>query len=468
MNAALSDYAKQNLDDFLHQIEPNLAAYQNAEFSYLAFKNGDSYELAQGRLVLGSSIVQRSLQLFRSKNIMAGTWMLSDMGYTPKSVVDCLLTGILKTPHGDLHFPPGHGNQYSVHFNPLHQDGVLKQNRLIHCNLSGNTRPRFDSRIIDWDLKAAAVPFESMLDLCNEFSIGAIIGDITNVDIVAFNVAAIGSASKIDGGKAKLALRLANNLNRDKASIGVRTIVNFNKTIDRKIISGSDLAWTTVDNAQEGTCEFDLQSGAVLHCIARYEEIAQHHAWLMDQKIAPNPFRAVHQAFDRELEVLNELIEKTKMKRADARDLELAVGWLLWMLGFSVTHIGYPKINSDAPDLIAATPQGNFLVIECTTGILKEDNKLAHLVERAEKVRHNLQVSGNGHMRVLPIIITTKTRDEVKADLEQATKLGVLVATKEDFPEAINLTLTFPDANNLYLRAETRLRQIQAPSTLAI
>ena len=159
--------------------------------------------------------------------------------------------------------------------------------------------------------------------------------------------------------------------------------------------------------------------------------MAQQHFWITDPKTAQNPLRSVHDAFDTNLNVLRELIEKSQKKGVDARELEMAVSWLLWLLGFSATHIGGTGKTSDAPDLIAATPLGNLVVIECTTGILKEDSKLPHLVQRTEKVRQSLAASGNQHVRVLPVLVTTKTRDEVKAELEQAYKLGVLVATKE-------------------------------------
>ena len=87
------------------------------------------------------------------------------------------------------------------------------------------------------------------------------------------------------------------------------------------------------------------------------------------------------------------------------------------MLGFSVIHFGGTPKTSDAPDLIAVTPQGHYAIIECTTGLLKAANKLPHLVERAEKTRQALIASGHGYLRVLPIIVTNKRRDEVKADL---------------------------------------------------
>ena len=189
---------------------------------------------------------------------------------------------------------------------------------------------------------------------------------------------------------------------------------------------------------------------------------AQAFRWVFDPKTTQNPFRSVHHAFDPNLEVLQDLIKRAQNKGANARDLEIAVAWLLWMLGFSTTHIGGTPKTSEAPDLIASTPQGHFLVIECTTGILKENSKLPHVVERSEKVRQGLVASGNQHLKVLPVIVTTKTREEIRAEIDQAHQLGVLVATKESFAEVFNRTLLFPDPNRLYADLEQSLVREQS------
>jgi hypothetical protein len=93
---------------------------------------------------------------------------------------------------------------------------------------------------------------------------------------------------------------------------------------------------------------------------------------------------------------------------------------------------------------------------------------LSHLVQRTEKVRQGLAASGNQNIKVLPIIVTTKTRDEVKAELEQAYKLGVLVATKEDFEQMIGRTVFLPDPNRLYAEGEESLRRLQSSQTQSV
>jgi Na+-transporting NADH:ubiquinone oxidoreductase subunit NqrA len=62
---------------------------------------------------------------------------------------------------------------------------------------------------------------------------------------------------------------------------------------------------------------------------------------------------------------------------------------------------------------------------------------------------------------VLPVIVTSKPRDEISADLEQAQRLGVLVLSKENLTEALSRTILQPDAERLYAEVEEAVRTAQ-------
>jgi hypothetical protein len=187
-----------------------------------------------------------------------------------------------------------------------------------------------------------------------------------------------------------------------------------------------------------------------VNCAASYTGVAQSHWWLTDPSRLQNSRRAAYETFDSKLESLREIISKALRKGEEARDLEAAISWLLWMLGFSVAQLGGTRRTQDAADLIATAPSGHFAVIECTTGLLKADNKLAILHERALAVRRSLEASNHNHLRVLPVLITSKSREDIKADVEQAERLGILVLTREDLAQALDRTLRLPAADQIY------------------
>jgi hypothetical protein len=161
----------------------------------------------------------------------------------------------------------------------------------------------------------------------------------------------------------------------------------------------------------------------------------------------------VYETIDPQLQTI-QLFIAGQGRGQDARNLEAAVAWLLWMLGFSIAHLGAMPKTQDAADLLMATPMGHFAVVECTTGLLKAENKLAHLHERAEVVRRSLRETNNTAFRVLPAIVTSKARNEVTADLEAAERLGIYVMAREGLDQAVNQTLFQPNPDQIYAQAE--------------
>lgn len=202
-----------------------------------------------------------------------------------------------------------------------------------------------------------------------------------------------------------------------------------------------------------GSTKIQVPRAAVVQAYASYSGIVYHQGWIADPSMAQNPRRASYEAFDRELASIADFLAKQPGK-GNARDLESGVAWLLWMLGFSVTNLGQTPKLQEAPDLIATTPQGHFAVIECTTGPLKTDNKLPLLIERSEIVRSRLEASNNQHLKVLPVIVTSKKRSEIRGDIEQAERLGVLIITAETLAAALPRTLERGDADVIFLEGE--------------
>ena len=73
-----------------------------------------------------------------------------------------------------------------------------------------------------------------------------------------------------------------------------------------------------------------------------------------------------------------------------------------------------------------------------------------------------LSASDLQHVRVLPVIVTAMTRDEVKADLGAAAETGILVLTKEDLEAVLNDgRLRFENADQLFEQALEKLAESQ-------
>lgn len=77
-------------------------------------------------------------------------------------------------------------------------------------------------------------------------------------------------------------------------------------------------------------------------------------------------------------------------------------------------------------------------------------------------MRKQLQLKGHQTFNVLPILVTSKTHSEIKPELEQAEKHGILVITREDLDEVFTQIKFYPDADKMYEEALQKVREAEA------
>jgi hypothetical protein len=450
----IDDRVTENIQRFFSTISPWEAAYTDPGLSYLAIRKDGVLNLLRGRLFLNTVPSKIPRAQFQTSDVLVGYFPLSELGQSHRDIVSQLAaTGRMTTPVGELVLPVDDQHPLTSHFVPFHQEGLRAGNRLPVLTFFGT---RLDSYVqqphIDWELKAAPQPFDTLDELLLEYFLGGSRDERASIEIIAANVVAINLSSRVDGEEAAPSVYLAKSLDQNKCNIGYRVFLQGN-VVSRGSISGSTLDWSEQDTSRLDAGKLKIPLGAALHCVASYDGFAIHLGWIADPKNFPNARRASLEEFDDKLEILRDYLFEEPKAKTGARDFEFGVAWLMWMLGFSVAQAGGTSRTGDAPDIIATTPKGNIAIVECTIGLLKAENKLAKLVDRTELVRKRIASSGHSHLKLLPVIVTAKTKDEVGADLEQAQKLGVAVVTKEDLTAALNRTIIVVDADVFFEQA---------------
>ena len=449
----MNPYELEKIDNFFSTIQPWEGAYANVGFSFFAVrKDGESF-LLKARLFLNAAPSSIPVMHIETGSMIAGHIPLSELKLDVRNVIDAVVRdGALVTSYGKLIFPKSSNGNYSIHFDPFHQEGIASGNRLSVLTISGESSHMFLDRMkLDWELKAQPQPYDSVDELLMQLALGGKHLDSALIEIVASTVAFIDQSSSISGVNAVPCIFLAKCLDKKKCQIGYRELLQ-GKVVNRGVIEGHNLEWGEQNGVLHGKGWVGVQEGAVLHCVASYGGFAQHQWWVADSAHSQNARRVSLEATDEKLAILRDYLFEEQNQRKYSRDFEFGVAWLMWMLGFNVTQAGGTDRSSDAPDILATSPQGNIMVVECTTGILKAQNKLANLVERTEAVRKRVAASGNGHLKLLSVIVTAKTREEVKGELEQARQSGVAVFTQEELQDMLRATVATTDAEAIYLR----------------
>jgi hypothetical protein len=458
---AFDVHGQAHVKNFLDAIGPWMSGYLENSFAYLAVRHGPDFVLVQGMLRLRPFQSPLPLTQFQSENVIAGHFKLADVGKTFQEVIKELSRGSLTTPHGTLMFPrspPSHGTS----FTPLHPSALQSQSRVNVLKITGAAQLlSADPSVLDWELRSSPVPFDSIQELLSEYGLGGLFTDFITVEVVATAVMGFdGDACRITADKASIAIRLASTLDTNKVSIGYREI-NPGIAVKRGSVAGSQFVWTQEPERQIGTFNLDVNKAAILHCYASYNGVAQTHWFISDPTTSQNSRRVVVETFDPGLAILTEFMGRSRGKNYDARDLEVSVAWMFWMLGFGTIQLGSTARTQDFSDIVLITPQGHLAIVECTTGLLKAENKLAKLVSRHVTLRARLDQSNNRHIKLLPIMVSTLPRAELQADLEQAERLGVLVLAREQLDQIVPRTGVTNNPDELFQEAEKRLQNAQ-------
>jgi hypothetical protein len=453
----MQDFAKNLLDRLYADIEPVKEAYSNDSFSYVAIRRPAGMVLLQASLML--NVLPRDFpSTFSTPNIRAGHFPLAAVGLDREAFLAKALHGLVPTPDGDIQFEAANGpGEYAGQYVPFHEYGFQTQSRLGLLSLFGRQSHEYlDQPRLDWELRGAETPYDGIVELLGEYQLGQP-RQAAGIEVVAFSVASIDTASHIEGETAKIIVKAAPSIEPDKIALGFR-LLDHGKVVKRQRIRGADLNWSIEEGRRVGRIEFEVPRAALIHGFVSYNEFTQQHYWVADPTTFQNPRRAAYEAFDPGLELMKDMIAKAEGKGPNADNFEACISWLFWMLGFSPALLSATNRTTDASDIVLITPGGHFAVVEVTTGLLKAERKMPNLDARANAVRRMLDSSNQKHLRVLPVLVTSKDREFIKSELPDTEKLGIYVMARDSVEAMLPRTLVPLNAEQIYEEAERAVR----------
>ena len=243
------------LGDFLSDVETTLAASEFCSLHYIGISGGDTIRIEKARLRL-HNVNPISERRFSVGAVAAGELSIDDIGVSTIEAINGLASGFIKTPHGKIILPTDLNNGPKIFYHGIHAEGLQNQNRLSVLTIFGakldtqSKQPR-----LDWILRAADKPYNSLQELAFDFHCGSLSEETSTIEIVADNILFVDAQSTISERTVHLWLRMAMQLNTDRAVLGYRLLVN-GAVAERNSISGRDFAWENVDEIYEVTQPF--------------------------------------------------------------------------------------------------------------------------------------------------------------------------------------------------------------------
>jgi hypothetical protein len=313
----------------------------------------------------------------------------------------------------------------------------------------------------DWQLKAGKFPFDGVTDALVSLGLGAQRANRCSLDVVADAPIEVLVDSHVKGTNADLGVWLAPGLRRSAARLTYRVFDKGN-CINRGALSGRNLTWTRRGDVAIGRGQIEVPAAAIVSCVAVYADCAHNTLWVGDAQNFQNPRLAALDTVDKGQQLLRGYLLPNEAKGAAQYQFESAVAWMLWALGLSVVQTDRADQAKEGPDIIAVSPNGGQMLVECTIGLLKTESKLAKIARRAVDVRDRLRSVGATGTTVIPIIVTALARDKVASELDAAVEAGVLVVAREELESSLTQMLLFPDGERVFRAAHESLRAAQA------
>lgn len=202
------------------------------------------------------------------------------------------------------------------------------------------------------------------------------------------------------------------------------------------------------DGFKNGSATIKLDKAESVLVMLTYAGQLARRQWFIDPEKATNTRLLVLQTFDRELKQLRQVL----LEATDAARFERAVCTLLFLLGFAPA----PVLETQAPDLVIATPGGAIAIVECTTRIADFAAKVGKLVDRRQALVTQLEANGHA-MRVIAFLVSSQPRAQVAVESDRLKALGVALLTREDIVEGLTRTRLPRDPDAVLANAAKQL-----------
>jgi hypothetical protein len=448
---------------FLKAIAPWEQVYRNLSIAYFAIKGRDRQQAISAQISLRSADPDDygfGVGRFETEHFIFERFTFAvSQGQLQASLTKALSAGeIPGRPETSLVSSNG---AFRSNFYPYHLPGQPMGSRQPAVVMRGNDRSSFlnplgDRADFDWALKAASPPYATLDDVMDAFGLARLqnIDEWTQLVVVAETPAIIDFASsKFEDGEINVCCLTSSALDRSRLSLGLKYFSQSKGEGFPSVIRTHTNAahWDVVRQSElreRITAKIPAGGARIAHVFLSYDGIALHEAFVQDLAKSVNLRRALHLALDKDGLIVEELLLKTGQSFQENFDHGVAL--LLNMLGFATALHGQAwKLKDQSVDVVALTPSGDVLLVECTTGLPNHNNKVSNLVRRLAEVRDLLERQGTG-ARILPVLATALPKAQAQNDIELLRRSGVALLAREDLAEALNRTQFHADPQAFY------------------
>lgn len=306
---------------------------------------------------------------------------------------------------------------------------------------------------LDDRLRTNSPPFDGLTDLARWLSVPTpAFGRLcTLTTTVLPPIDLIFDKSTLSDDRLRLLFEAHAKLDASKVNVAVNSLPA--KGLRTRSQIAGEIEWGGVSNDRrcgEIAIECPQASSALVMLMLDNKTVRRH--WFVDRSRSRNQRLVAVQQFDGDLE----RIRWGLFDADESAKFEMAIAALFFLFGFAPAI----QLETDAPDLVVATPGGRLAVVECTTRTSDVATKVGKLVDRRGALAKGLQAGG--HLpNVTAALVCRLPRDQIAAQAELLKRSRVILIAREELDEALQRALVEQNPDELL---ETAVRELGTES----
>lgn len=418
------------------------------DFRYIASRVGDKYEIRDASLGFGPLASSVDLR-FR---IEAGDFVI---GQSQEVVEDAsALLAILTSAVGGTvalsNVVLGLAAEQPLNF---YSEMSLRDRWFLdlHLQISGPARPNptaAELGQVDSALRLAQPPFDGISDAAAWLGLRTPESVVPTLNIrVLPPVDLILDKCSLTDNKLHLTLHAHPAFDVTRVGLALRSVPASGLAGRRR--AQDMISWGDVrDGRREGTADISLENADSVLVMLMIGNSTVRRNWFVDSLKARNNRLAATQHFDKDLKMVRHALLET----SDGLKFERGVASLLFLLGFSPGL----QMETDAPDLVVATPGGRLAIVECTTRIADFSAKIGKLVDRRGSLSKHLTSMGHP-MPLAAALVCRLPRDQIAAQADELRAHRIILIAGEDIAQAFDRIRIPNDPDKMLAEALARI-----------
>lgn len=306
----------------------------------------------------------------------------------------------------------------------------------LHLQVQGDRFPPLsplEAAALDDALRQASPPFDGVADLSQWLNLNGA-SDGTRQSSITVNVLPpvelLFADSKFEN--EQLALRLRCSASADFNQIRLAARIVPGTVSEGRLQVAEQVSWDASDACvgyRTGTATIRVGSAVSVLILLSYKGYSVARQWFHDSSRSRSARHLSMIQFDPELKGLRAAL----FTNNDSRDFEKAVGCVAYLVGLASAL----PLQSRTPDLVAATPRGRQLVIECTLATSDFPSKMGKLVDRCNALRKSLGANSLTTTEVFGVLVCRQPSDQIARDETELRRHRILLVTGEDLERAL-------------------------------